>query len=101
MLATFTPLPTKGSSKRMGVVLKGGGERFSARLVTLCQRPSMLQAMFGGAFAAPKPDRRGEFFFDRDPTHFRHLLNFLRTGKIFLPPSALSQLELLLEAEYF
>ena len=83
------------------IVLNVGGERFCTRLVTLCQRPSMLQVMFGGAFADPKPDKRGEFFFDRDPTHFRVLLNFLRTGKIFLPPSPVHQLELLLEAEYF
>lgn len=83
------------------VVLNIGGMRFETRRVTLCQRVSMFSAMFGGAFAAPSPDDNGEFFFDRDPTHFRYLLNFLRTGKVFLPPSREAQLELLLEAEYF
>lgn len=84
------------------IILNVGGTRFETRRVTLCQRPSMLSVMFGGGvFAAPAPDAQGEFFFDRDPTHFRYLLNFLRTGKVFLPEARHKQLELLLEAEYF
>ena len=44
----------------------------------------MLTAMFSGKFEM-KPSKDGSFFIDRDGTHFRFILNFLRTGKLTLP----------------
>ncbi len=48
-----------------------------------------------------KADELGHYFFDRDPTHFRLLLNYLRSGKVILPESKMALQELLFEAEFF
>ena len=37
--------------------------------------------MFSGRHAL-EPQEDGSFFIDRDGTHFRHILNYLRTGAI-------------------
>ena len=39
--------------------------------------------MFSGKFDI-KPSEDGSFFIDRDGTHFRFILNYLRTGKLTL-----------------
>ncbi|CAM9323801.1 unnamed protein product [Chrysoparadoxa australica] len=48
---------------------------------------------------------RTEFFIDRDPTHFRHILNYLRDGKICLENRGVNDLafleELLTEAQFY
>lgn len=36
--------------------------------------------MFSGRFEL-QPDENGRYFIDRDGTHFRHILNFLRNHK--------------------
>ena len=46
-----------------------------------------------------EPD--GSYFFDRDPTHFRYILNYLRTGILNGPNTDLAKWELLLEAKYY
>lgn len=61
----------------------------------------MFAAMFSRRSELTKPNEKGEYFFDRDPTHFRYILNYLRTNKIILPESKRELQELLLEAEYF
>ena len=43
----------------------------------------------------------GTYFFDRDPTHFRYILNYLRTGIFYDPDNDLAKQELLLEAKYY
>lgn len=48
-----------------------------------------------------KLDRDGHIFIDRDPTHFRKILNYLRTGQIVLPSSKEDRLELLLESQFY
>ena len=55
-----------------------GGTRYSTSLSTLTSYPnSMLGAIFsGGHKAAITGD--GAHFINRDGTHFRHILNFLR-----------------------
>ena len=61
---------------------------------------SMLHAMFSGRFD-PKPGEDGTYFIDRDGTHFRYILNYLRTGKLVLPDDAVVRKELLSEAEFY
>ena len=61
---------------------------------------SMLYAMFSGRFDT-KPGEDGTYFIDRDGTHFRYILNYLRTGKLVLPDDAVVRKELLSEAEFY
>ena len=70
------------------VKLDVGGQHFTTTVQTLTKDPnSMLAAMFSGKFEM-KPSEDGSFFIDRDGTHFRFILNFLRTGKLTLPEGA-------------
>ena len=48
-----------------------------------------------------KPCEDGAFFIDRDGTHFRFVLNYLRTGKLTLPEGAVFLKELQEEAEFY
>ncbi|CAF5072932.1 unnamed protein product, partial [Rotaria sp. Silwood1] len=55
--------------------------------------------MFSGRFDLR--EHQGATFIDRDPTHFRILLNYLRTNTFIEPKSTQDRVELLLEAEYY
>ena len=67
------------------ILLNVGGHRFTTSLQTLTKDPnSMLAAMFSGKFEM-EPSEDGAFFIDRDGTHFRFILNYLRNGKLTLP----------------
>ncbi|XP_022777972.1 BTB/POZ domain-containing protein KCTD6-like [Stylophora pistillata] len=83
------------------IQLNVGGHRFTTSLQTLTKDPnSMLAAMFSGKFEM-KPSDDGAFFIDRDGTHFRFILNYLRTGKLTLPVGATFLDELAEEAEFY
>ena len=83
------------------VKLDVGGQHFTTTVQTLTKDPnSMLAAMFSGKFER-KPSEDGSFFIDRDGTHFRFILNFLRTGKLTLPEGATFIKELEEEAEFY
>ncbi|XP_078350446.1 uncharacterized protein LOC144635232 [Oculina patagonica] len=78
-----------------------GGHLFKTSVQTLTKDPnSMLAAMFSGRFEM-KPSEDGSFFIDRDGTHFRFILNYLRTGKLTLPEGATFLKELEEEAEFY
>ena len=71
------------------VKLNIGGSYFTTNVQTLTKDPNtMLAAMFSGKFEM-KPCEDGAFFIDRDGTHFRFILNYLRTGKLTLPEGAI------------
>ena len=83
------------------VKLNVGGQHFTTSVQTLTKDPnSMMAAMFSGKFDM-KPSEDGSFFIDRDGTHFRFILNFLRTGKLTLPEGATFTKELEEEAEFY
>ena len=44
----------------------------------------MLSAMFSGRHNVTK-DEDGRYFIDRDGTHFRYILNYLRDGNTYIP----------------
>jgi hypothetical protein len=44
----------------------------------------MLAAMFSGRHNTQKNDD-DRYFIDRDGTHFRYILNYLRDGSTYLP----------------
>ena len=62
----------------------------------------MLHAMFSGRFDT-KASEDGSYFIDRDGTHFRYILNYLRTGQLIVPNDELVRIreELLAEAEFY
>ena len=62
----------------------------------------MLQAMFSEEFDS-KPSEDGSYFIDRDGTHFRYILNYLRNGQLIVPKEEMIRIrdELLAEAEFY
>ena len=77
---------------------------FMTSTLTLTRDPdSMLAAMFSGRHAL-RQDDDGAYFIDRDGTHFRYVLNYLRDGGFrpgTLPANACFLGELCTEAEYY
>eukprot|EP01132_Coremiostelium_polycephalum_P007441 gene7441-9145_t len=70
------------------VILNVGGVKYEVRPSTLAQYPNTL---LGTIFSPSnkhlrKPDRKGEYFFDRNGRIFEIILNFYRTGKLVVPP---------------
>ena len=83
------------------VKLNVGGQHFLTSVQTLRKDPnSMLAAMFSGKFDR-KSSEDGSFFIDRDGTHFRFILNYLRDGELILPKGATFLDELRKEAEFY
>lgn len=86
------------------VHLNIGGHLYMTSVDTLSQDPeSLLAIMFSGKKGLKRePD--GSYFFDRDGTHFRHILNYLRDGPMALealPEDGKILHELLIESEYY
>ena len=83
------------------IELNVGGHRFTTTLRTLTKDPdSMLAAMFSGRHEIERC-KDGAFFIDRDGTHFRFILNYLRNGELILPDGATFLKELEVEAKFF
>ena len=81
--------------------LNVGGQVFSTSLETVKKDPgSMLHAMFSERFDT-KATEDGSYFIDRDGTHFRYILNYLRTGQLLVPEDKTVYKELLAEAEFY
>ena len=61
----------------------------------------MLSAMFSGRFETKPSGTDGSYFIDRDGTHFRYILNYLRTEELIVPKDEIVRRELLAEAEFY
>lgn len=83
------PVPSSAPSFGGPVTLNVGGTLYSTTLETLTRFPdSMLGAMFRAGTPIPpnlSPQGGGHYFIDRDGKAFRHILNFLRLGRLDLP----------------
>ena len=83
------------------IELNVGGAKFTTSIQTIQEDDeSMLYAMFSGKFNL-QVDIKGRYFIDRDYTHFRKILNYLRTGQLITPLTSKEAKKLLLEAEYY
>jgi len=83
------------------VEINVGGEIFVTTIQTLGREQSVLMAMISGQIQSRR-DTQGRLFVDRDPTHFRWILNYLRDGYLItLPTTVQDRLELLHEARCF
>lgn len=83
------------------IELDVGGTRFKTSRATLVRcRGSFLESMFSGRH---KIDAcaDGSYFIDRDPTHFRIVLNFLRTGVAITPEDPVARAEAAAEADFY
>ena len=64
------------------IKLNIGGHLYTTSTLTLTKDPqSMLAAMFSGRHSVKKQED-GSYFIDRDGTHFRYILNYLRGNVI-------------------
>ncbi|KAN0022786.1 hypothetical protein ACTFIU_005523 [Dictyostelium citrinum] len=71
------------------IILNVGGVKYEVMPSTLAQYPETL---LGNIFHPNnrhlrKPDKKGEYFFDRNGASFDVILNYYRTGKIVIPPN--------------
>jgi len=83
------------------VALNVGGQSFVTSVETLRKDPqSMLAKMFSNSFQASSKDEQNRILVDPDPGCFTVILNFLRTGRLFLPKSVSVEM-LYEEAQYF
>ena len=83
------------------IKLNVGGHYFTTSLQTLTKDPnSLLGTMFSGKYKT-RAGEDGAVFIDRDGTHFRFILNFLRTGKLTLPEGATALAEFKEEADFY
>lgn len=86
------------------VILNIGGQRFTTSEVTLRADPhSIFNLMF--VEGCPLRPSSRIYYFDRDPSHFRLILNYLRNGahldSCLLPHEKRYLLEILTEARFF
>ncbi|KAM4675125.1 A-type voltage-gated potassium channel KCND2 [Discoglossus pictus] len=80
------PPPPRGERKRTQdtlIVLNVSGTRFQTWRNTLERYPDTLLGSTERDFFFNQDS--GEYFFDRDPDIFRHILNFYRTGRLHYP----------------
>lgn len=79
-----------------------GGKIYTSSLDTLTKFPeSKLSKMFTGSIPIVLDTLKQHYFIDRDGEMFKHILNYMRTGRAILPDN-FGHLELLLEeARYY
>jgi BTB/POZ domain len=80
------------------LTLNVGGQQFVTSMQTLTQEPSSRLALLARG-ALPGHLSGDTLLIDRDPTHFRKLLNYLRDGYCDVTPA--ERKELMQEARYF
>lgn len=78
-----------------------GGKIYTSSLDTLTKFPdSRLSRMFSGGIPIVLDTLKQHYFIDRDGGMFRHILNFMRTGRPILPEN-FQHVDLLLEEAKF
>ncbi|XP_057368601.1 BTB/POZ domain-containing protein kctd15-like [Daphnia carinata] len=107
--ASYTPklagIPSVAAASRYTapVHIDVGGTIYTSSLETLTTRfgESRLAKMFNGGIPIVLDSLKQHYFIDRDGQMFRHVLNFVRNGRLLLPDD-FADVELLLEeAKYY
>ncbi|KAG7522782.1 potassium voltage-gated channel subfamily D member 2-like isoform X2 [Solea senegalensis] len=87
MPVASTPMPIPPQEKRKAqdglIILNVSGTKFQTWRNTLERYPDTLLGSTERDFFFH--EETNEYFFDRDPDIFRHILNFYRTGKLHYP----------------
>ncbi|XP_014840302.1 PREDICTED: potassium voltage-gated channel subfamily D member 2-like isoform X2 [Poecilia mexicana] len=87
MPVASTPMPIPPQDKRKAqdglIILNVSGTKFQTWRTTLERYPDTLLGSTERDFFFH--EETSEYFFDRDPDIFRHILNFYRTGKLHYP----------------
>uniref|UniRef100_A0A667ZCN1 A-type voltage-gated potassium channel KCND1 n=1 Tax=Myripristis murdjan TaxID=586833 RepID=A0A667ZCN1_9TELE len=87
MPVASAPMPIPPKDKRKGqdglIILNVSGTKFQTWRNTLERYPDTLLGSAERDFFFH--EETNEYFFDRDPDIFRHILNFYRTGKLHYP----------------
>eukprot|EP01083_Nonionella_stella_P162464 533405_1 len=96
------------------VTLNIGGVVFPTSRKTLLSSPKLSTLLHNKYWSKSKEAKRiakdqfwhevndNEFFIDRDPTHFRYILNYIRTNKqCALPDDPSTRKELVIEADFY
>lgn len=74
----------QGGETEVRVILNVGGQRHETFLTTLENFPDTRLSCIS-EYLRKNPSRDREFFFDRHPDLFAHVLNYFRTGKLHVP----------------
>jgi len=84
------------------ITLNIGGKEFCTSRAILCKvKDSRLEVTFSGRHQIMK-DSKDRYFFDRDPKYFRHIIAFLRGGKLPPVPSNSQEYQCMIEEfEYY
>lgn len=97
-------IPTVAAASRFTapVHIDVGGSIYTSSLETLTRYPeSRLARLFNGSIPIVLDSLKQHYFIDRDGKMFRHILNYMRHGRMLLPDD-FTDLDLLLEeARYF
>lgn len=81
------------------IILDIGGTKFKTTDVTL--ENSDFFKMLYVKDSRFERENDGSFFIDRDPTHFRHILNYLRDERMVPQLDPSNRIELLAEARFY
>ena len=110
---TLTEPSSSSTSSSSGIItLDVGGKLFSTSKATLTShKDTFFEALVSGRHGNPSLSTNNitknnnsstTYFIDRDPDHFKHILNFLRTGTVIsLPADENGKKELLIEADFY
>ncbi|XP_071526713.1 BTB/POZ domain-containing protein KCTD1 isoform X2 [Panulirus ornatus] len=97
-------IPTVAAASRFTapVHIDVGGSIYTSSLETLTRYPeSRLARLFNGSIPIVLDSLKQHYFIDRDGKMFRHILNYMRHGKMLLPDDFADHDLLLEEARYF
>ncbi|XP_050733108.1 BTB/POZ domain-containing protein Tiwaz-like isoform X2 [Eriocheir sinensis] len=97
-------IPTVAAASRFTapVHIDVGGSIYTSSLETLTRYPeSRLARLFNGSIPIVLDSLKQHYFIDRDGKMFRHILNYMRHGRMLLPDDFSDHDLLLEEARYF